>query len=90
MRLQHAKLAAESLPADGPDQQQVKAAIVDEVERLRWRVWHGKAADARLTLKRVRKLLAAFKGDRGKASEPARKLRRALGKVNGYLRSQSA
>ena len=90
MRLQHAKLAAGSLAADEPDQQQAKAAIVDEVERLHWRAWHGKAENARLTLKRVRKLLPAFKGGHGKAGEPARKLRRALGKVDGYLRNQSA
>ena len=45
--------------------QQAKAAIVEEVERLRWRVWHGKAKKARLTLKRVRKLLAAFTGNHG-------------------------
>ena len=66
-----------------------KAAIIDEVERLRWRTWHGKAENAQLTLKRVRKLLPAFKGNR-KAGGPARKLRRALGKVDGYLRGQSA
>ena len=35
-------------------------------------------------------LLPAFKGGCGKAGEPARKLRRALGKMDGYLRSQSA
>jgi hypothetical protein len=90
MRLQHAKQAAGGLPADGADQQQAKAAIVEQVERLRWRTWHGKAENARLTLRRVRKLLPALKGSRGKAGEPARKLRRALGKVNGYLRGQSA
>jgi hypothetical protein len=90
MRLQHAKLAAGGLPADEPDQRHAKAAIVDEVERLHWRAWHGKAKKAWLTLKRVRKLLPAFKGSRGKAGEPVRKLWRALGKVDDYLRSQSA
>ena len=92
MRLQHAKLAAEGLQANGPDQQQAKAAIVDEVERLHWRTWHGKAENARRTIKQIRKLLPALKRSRsrGKAGEPARKLRRALGKVDSYLRSQSA
>ena len=92
MRLQHAKLAAEGLQADGPDQQQAKAAIVDEVERLHWRTWHGKAEKARRTLKQIRKLVPAFKGSRsrGKTGEPVRKLRRALGKVDSYLRGQSA
>ncbi|MBV8870983.1 MAG: hypothetical protein JOY65_16465, partial [Acetobacteraceae bacterium] len=35
MRLQHAKLVAEALPAEDPDQQQAKAEVVTEVERLR-------------------------------------------------------
>ncbi len=84
MRLQHATQAANGLPADAPDQLQARAAIVAEAERLRWRAWHGKAKNARITLKRIRTLLPAFKG------EPARKLRRALRAVKRYLRSQSA
>jgi len=84
MRLRHAEQAAEGLPADAPDQSQAKAAIVAEVERLRWRAWNGKAKDARVTLKRVRALLPAVEG------EPARKLRRALRAVDRYLRGQGA
>jgi len=84
MRLQHAKQAAEGLPADGPDQVQARAAIAAEVERLRWRTWNGKAKDTRITLERIRTLLPAFEG------EPARKLKRALDAVDRYLRSQSA
>ncbi len=89
MRLQHTKQAAESLPAEEPDQQQAKAAIVEQVERLRWRTWNGKTEKARLTLKRIRTLMSACKG-RHKAGEPVPKLRRAVGKVDSYLRSQSA
>ena len=37
MRLQHAKQVAEGLPADEADQLQVKTAIIEQVERLRWR-----------------------------------------------------
>jgi hypothetical protein len=84
MRLQHAKQVAEALPAGDPDQQQVKAEIVAEVERLRWRVWNGKAKDARLTVKRLSALLPAFE------REPVRKLKRALRAVDRYLRGQSA
>jgi len=84
MRLQHARQAAEGLPADEPDQRQAKAAIVAEVERLHWRAWDGKAKDAQITVKRTCKLLPAAKG------EPARKLRRALRAVDRYLRGQSA
>ena len=84
MRLQHAKQAAEALPADAPDQQHAKAEVIAEVERLRWRTWHGKAKDARTTLKRLRTLLPALE------REPVRKLRRTLRAVDRYLRSQSA
>ena len=64
--------------------EQAKAEIVSEVERLRWRIWNGKAKDARLTLKRLRTLLPALE------REPVRKLRRALRAVDRYLRGQSA
>ena len=84
MRLQHAMQVAEALPAEGPHQQQAKAEIVTEVERLRWRIWNGKAKDARITVKRLRTLLPAF------AREPVRKLRRAIRAIDRYLRSQSA
>ncbi len=84
MRLQHAKQVAEALPAEDPNQQQAKAEIATEVERLRWRAWNGKAKDARITLKRLRTLLPALK------REPVRKLKRALGAVDRSLRSQSA
>lgn len=84
MRLQHAKQVAEALPADGADQQQAKAEIVTEVERLRWRTWNGKSKDARITLKRLRTFLPTLE------REPVRKLNRALRAIDRYLRSQSA
>jgi hypothetical protein len=89
MRLQHARQAAEGLPAEAPDQEQAKAPIVERVERLRWQAWNGKTEKARLTLKRIRTLMPAFKGRR-KVGEPVRKLRRAVGRVDSYLCSQSA
>ncbi len=90
MRLRHAEQAAEGLPPDAPDQPRAKAAIVAEVGRLRWRAWNGKAKDARVTLERIRALLPALGGGRGRTGEPARKLRRALRAVDRYLRGQSA
>ena len=75
---------AEALPAEDPNQQQAKAEIVTEVECLRWRTWHGKAKDARITLKRLRTLLPVLE------REPVRKLKRALQAADRYLRSQSA
>jgi hypothetical protein len=84
MRLRHAEQAAAGLPADAPDRVRAKAAIVEQVKRLRWRTWNGKAKDARIILGRIRTLLSAFKG------EPVGKLKRALRAVDRYLRGQSA
>jgi len=49
MRLQHLKQIASALSADDPAQVAAKAAIVAEVERLHWRIWNGKAKNARIS-----------------------------------------
>jgi hypothetical protein len=92
MRLQHAKQAASGLSTDEPTRVQAKTAIVAEVERLHWRIWNGKARSARITLDRIRKVMHAFRGERGhrRTGVPSRKLWHALHEVDGYLRSQSA
>ena len=91
MRLQHAKQAASGLSTDQPDRVQAKAVIVAEVERLRWRIWNGKAKNARCSLDRIRKVMHVFKGERGHRTKgvPSRKLWRALHEVDNYLRGQS-
>jgi hypothetical protein len=68
MRLQHAERTAGSLPIDTPGQEHVKAVIVAQVERLHWRIWNGKATDAWLTLDRIREVMPAFQGERGRGS----------------------
>jgi hypothetical protein len=91
MRLQHAKQAAIGLSTDEPGRMQAKTAIVAEVERLRWRIWNGKAKNARLTIERIRKVMHIFKGERGHRTTgvPSRKLWRALHEVDNYLSGQS-
>jgi hypothetical protein len=92
MRLQHAKQAASGLSTDTPGRMQAKAVIVPEVERLHWRIWNGKAKDARRTLERVRKVMHVFQGERSHrtmAVPSSRKLWRALREVDTYLRGQS-
>src|SRR3954462_7217699 len=58
--------------------------IITQVERLRWRIWNGKAKDAQISIDRIHALLPSFE------SAPARKLRQALDAVGRYLRFQSA
>ena len=92
LRLQHAKQAASGLSTDEPGRIEAKTAIVAEVERLHWRIWHGKAKDAQLTLDRIRKAMHVFRGERGHRTTcvASRKLWHALHEVDNYLRSQSA
>jgi hypothetical protein len=91
MRLQHAKQAATGLSTDAPGQAAAKALIVEQVERLHWRIWNGKASNARLTIERIRKVMHAFKGESGHRTSgvPSRKLWRALREVDNYLTGQS-
>ena len=92
MRLQHAKQVASGLSTDDPDRVQAKAMIVAEVERLRWRIWNGKAKNAQRSIDRIRKVMHVFKGERGHHTKgvPSRRLWNALHDVDSYLRGQSA
>src|SRR6478609_11328908 len=76
MRFQHATQAASGLLADNARRVQAKAAIVEEVERLRWRIWNGKAKNARRSIDRIRKVMHVYKEDRGQnmRSAPYRRL----------------
>jgi hypothetical protein len=62
MRVQHAKQTASGLSADNPSRVQAKAVIVEEVERLRWRIWNGKAKDAKRSIDRIRKGYPCLQG----------------------------
>jgi hypothetical protein len=92
MRLQHTKLVAANLSADDPDRVIAKAAIVTEVERLHWRIWNGKAKNAQRSIKRIRKVMHAFKEERrqGAKGVASRKLWHALHAIDKYLRGQAA
>src|SRR5208337_1521404 len=56
MRLQHTKLAAANLSTNSPDRVTAKAMIINEVERLHWRIWNGKAKNAQRSIDRIRKV----------------------------------
>ena len=92
MRVQRATQTASGLPGDGPRRMQARSVIVEEVERLRWRVWNGKAKNARRSIDRVRKVMHVYKEDRDQnmRSAPSRRLWHALLDVDGYLRGQSS
>jgi hypothetical protein len=91
MRLQHAERVSSGLSTDDPDRVQANAVIVAEVERLRWRIWNGKAKNARRSIDRIRKVMHVFKGEHGHYTKgvPSRRLWSALHEVDSYLRGQS-
>ena len=80
------------MPADNPGRMRAKSVIVEEVERLRWRIWNGRAKNARRSIDRVRKVMHVYKDERGQhtRSAPSRRLWHALLDVDRYLRGQSS
>jgi hypothetical protein len=91
MRLQHLKQTASGMSADDPAQMAAKAIIVEEVERLHWRLWNGKAKDAQISIERIRAVMHHFQGEQGqrRSIAPSRKLWTALHALDGYLTCQS-
>ena len=91
MRLQHLTQTAASLSSDDPERPAAKAVIVDEVDRLRWRLWNGKAKDARISIDRIRAVMHHFRGERHcrRSIASSRKLWTALWALNEYLNGQS-
>ena len=91
MRLQHLKQTARGLSDDDPARAAAKAVIVEEVERLHWRLWNGKAKDAQISIDRIRAVMHHFQGEKGerKSVAPSRKLWTALHALDGYLTGQS-
>src|SRR5271166_293655 len=92
MRFQHATQAASGLSADNPSRVQAKAMIVEEVERLRWRIWNGKARNAERSINRIRQVMHVYKGEcsHHTRSAPSRRLWHALLNVDEYLGGQSS
>ena len=91
IRLNHLEQLAGGLWSDDPARITAKAVIVEEVERLHWRLWNGKAKDAQISLERIRAVMHHFQGEQGqrKSIAPSRKLWTALHALDGYLTGQS-
>jgi hypothetical protein len=66
-------------------------AIVEEVERLHWRLWNGKAINAQVRIDRIHAVMHHFNGEAGTrmSTAPSRKLWTALHALDGYLTGQS-
>src|SRR4051794_12506251 len=88
MRLHHAEKTAGTLPIDTPERENAKTVIVTEI--LHWRIWNGKAKDARITLERIRQVMPVFRGEQGDRKRDPSSRRLALREIDRYLTSQSA
>jgi hypothetical protein len=84
MRLRHLAQVAGGLSSDGPERAAAKAVVVAEVERLRWRLWSGKARDAGISLDRIRAVMHHFRGEPNsrRSVAPSRRLWAALRALN--------
>ena len=91
MRLQHLEQIAGGLSADDPARAAAKAVIVEEIDRLHWRLWNGKARDAQISIGRIRTVIHHFQGEQAQRTSiaPSRKLWTALHALDGYLIGQS-
>jgi len=91
MRQQHLTQVAGSLSSDTPERAAAKTVIIEEVERLRWRLWDGKAQDAGISLERIQAVMPPFQGepDSRRSVAPSRKLWTALQALDDYLTGQS-
>ena len=65
MRLEHLNQIAGALTTGNPARVAAKAEIVAEVERLHWRIWNGKAKNARKSIIRIRAVMHNFLGRAG-------------------------
>jgi hypothetical protein len=91
MRLQHSRQIAGGSSCENPSRDAAKAVIIEEVEHLHWRLWNGKATNARISIDRIHAVMHHFKGEAGarKSITPSRKLWTALHALDGYLTGQS-
>jgi hypothetical protein len=92
MRLQHLKQIAGAPRASNPARVASKAVIITEVEQLHWRIWNGKAKNARKGIIRIRAVMYHSWDDPSsrKSVAPSRKLWTALHALDSYLTGQSA
>jgi hypothetical protein len=72
MRLEHLKQIAGALTTGNPARVAAKAVIVTEVERLRWRIWNGKAKNAQKSIIRIR-AVCIISGASRVAESPSRR-----------------
>jgi hypothetical protein len=88
MRIQHVDQVAKSWPDVSADDRQTGANLVEIIDRIRWRLWHGQVARG---LDLTGETLATLDGvANSKESAAARKVARLLGDLETYICGESS
>ena len=86
MRIHHLAQAAKGWPADTPGEREDGARLADAVERIRWRLWHGRV---RRALDLIGETLAWLEGMAEAAPAAAAKVTARLRGLETYVSGQA-
>ena len=89
MRIQHVDQTAKSWPDVSADDRMTGAALVDIIDRIRWRLWHGQVARALDLIGETLVTLDGVANDKDLAAVAARKVARLLRDLETYVCGQS-
>lgn len=91
MKVKHIEQRALSLSRQYPSHREATSKIQSELERLRWRLWHGRVNAVEITKERLRDSIKVYQQPEAppKQYRAARDVWSMLGKLSGYVRSSS-
>ena len=89
MRIRHVEAVASAFRATTRPMEASRASIIRKVERLRWRLWHGKSGAISNTRRELTMDLRTYRGDPDQAGwkRSGSKLRQSIDKLEDYLNS---
>jgi hypothetical protein len=89
MRIQHVGQAAKSWPGATADDLQTGAALVETIDRIRWRLWHGQVSRSLDLIGETLVTLEHPENDTSPGANAARKVTRLLLDLETYVSGQS-
>ena len=89
MRIQHVAQAAKSWPEVSADDRQTGADLVEIIDRIRWRLWHGQVARSLDLIGETLVTLDGVTNSKELAAVAARKVARLLRDLETYICGQS-
>src|SRR5271156_695879 len=89
MRVQHVAQATTSWPDATETDRQVGARLIETIERIRWRLWHGQVKRALDLIAETVVTVKVAADDKSPIAAAARKVARLLGDLETYVSGQS-